>query len=541
MKHSFVSEIIIPTSSERQTLTTFVKLSPGKIIPGREEIVNYPTIRWTQYYGIYSIQAAMNINNNFDGSNLFVAPYVNSVTLGDITLTSPNGNVNSYLAKINPDGNIIFAKQPDNGNGNIAYFGVIANMRGEIYVTGAFNGTIIFDRQYTISSQYTTPFLAKFTQCGDLIWVKQSYVSGSGVYLFSQTTVNMIYLDGNDDVYVSAQIYSGSIQFDDLTTSTPNFTVIIVKYSPRGKAISLLYPNTTAGGIPFYQTASTVDCYGNVYLAAEYFGTIEIGNTILTTPISNVFIVKYDPFGNPLWISTPVNETTTVFPAAAIVDSHGNLYIAAIFQGTVTFDSQTVSSTNFSFFLLKYDSNGNVKWMKQAVSEYTLFCKNAVINQNNEVLLTGSFSTSITLGNITLTTTLPDDTFLVKYSPLGRVIWAFAFSDAYKLYDSASLTCDFFGDIYVVGVDAGNMNYISKVLDDGYPGIYGDLISDNCVAINYRKIIKKYKDLIPGMYYVKSGGSLVPFWSGNLCLYLKNYPNIKCYGVAISKCELLIQ
>nr|WP_294894010.1 T9SS type A sorting domain-containing protein [uncultured Pedobacter sp.] len=121
----------------------------------------------------------------------------------------------------------------------------------------------------------------------------------------------------------------------------------------------------TANGSPgkaVRQIAS--DASGNVYSTGYFHGTLTIGSFTVnstmngTTELQNVFVAKYDSTGNILWLKSYSGNGTLANQNvnSITLDAGGNVYIGG---------SGLTTGTANNAFLVKYDGNGNVLWKKE--------------------------------------------------------------------------------------------------------------------------------------------------------------------------------
>ena len=122
------------------------------------------------------------------------------------------GSDDIFILKLDAAGDFVWVKQIGNTGGDWARE-VKFDTAGNIYVTGAFAGTVDFDPNagtYNLTSNGTyDAFILKMDTSGNLIWAKN--VGGSfGAYTDS------IYIDANDNVYTTGS-FSETADFDPST------------------------------------------------------------------------------------------------------------------------------------------------------------------------------------------------------------------------------------------------------------------------------------------------------------------------------------
>ncbi len=130
--------------------------------------------------------------------------------------------------------------------------------------------------------------------------------------------------------------------------------------------------NGGAGGNYDEGTSITRDKFGYVYETGAFTGTIYFGSNVLVANSATCFfLVKYDTSGNVIWATQSINSGITVASGSSVAtDSAGCVYLVGNFSKALTIGSFNLNNNNnnFSVFLVKYDKNGNVIWARQSVS-----------------------------------------------------------------------------------------------------------------------------------------------------------------------------
>jgi len=179
----------------------------------------------------------------------------------------------------------------------------------------------------------------------------------------------------------------------------------------------------SAGNISPYSLSVAVDASGFAFVTGYFTGsTITFGSHTLNT--AGLFFVKYDINGNAIWAKGTVGAS----PNSVAVDTSGNIYMTGDMNGTsVIFD--TITLTNPSLFIAKYNSDGNIVWAKSADGMNNSSPSSIALDISGNAYITGHYFGSITLGSTTLTNTNPGGTgaaymFVAKYDTIGNVLWA---------------------------------------------------------------------------------------------------------------------
>jgi uncharacterized delta-60 repeat protein len=149
--------------------------------------------------------------------------------------------------------------------------------------------------------------------------------------------------------------------------------------------------------------------------------------------------IKYDKNGNTKWVrryNGPGNDFDR--PAALAVDDNGNVYITG---------GSTGIGTGLDYTTIKYDDDGHLKWVKQYNGPLnSLDRANALaLDGKGNVYVTGFISTlSDEEGNLS-------DIVTIKYNTSGRQQWA-TVSDGRARDEANALVLDAAGNVYITGL-----------------------------------------------------------------------------------------
>ena len=115
-----------------------------------------------------------------------------------------------------------------------------------------------------------------------------------------------------------------------------------------------------------YGEAVTTDKFGDIYITGGCSDSVVTFDAISLSNV-NVYLAKYDTAGNVLWVK---GATGSAFPTSVATDAEGNVYIAGAFQKpTLSFGSTILFNPDTVtsgeyIFLAKYDSSGDLIWAK---------------------------------------------------------------------------------------------------------------------------------------------------------------------------------
>ncbi len=425
--------------------------------------VNYiyaqaPDCAWAKSAGGNDDDNAYSVTTDASG-NIIVVGYFSSptITFGSTTLTNTSSSFDMFIVKYDPSGNVLWAKSAG-GNDTDWASSITTDASGNIIVVGVFSSPITFGST-TLTSPTTSfdMFIVKYDTDGNVLWAK----SAGGNSLNLATYVDV---DASGNILISGYFFSGTgtIIFGNTTLTGTSLSddIFIVKYDANG---NVLWAKSAGGGFSDEAYSVVIDANENIFITGDFNSpSIVFGNTILfntdnTGNTSDVFIAKYDKNGNVLWAKS-VGGGNGDGANSVTADASGNIIVAGYFDSpTITFGAiscvNAINTGNISdIFIAKYDGSGNPIWAKSAGGSDWDAAYSVTADASGNILITGVyFSSSITLGSVTLTNAGNDDMFLVEYDTSGNVLWAKSTGGAYEDYGS-SVTTDINKNIVVAGV-----------------------------------------------------------------------------------------
>ncbi|MEY3442037.1 MAG: hypothetical protein RLZZ519_318 [Bacteroidota bacterium] len=157
---------------------------------------------------------------------------------------------------------------------------------------------------------------------------------------------------------------------------------------------------------------------GDCYFIGNFSGTITVGTQNLTSNDTlDIFYGKMDASGNFLW-ARKAGGFDMSFVQDLEVDAEENLYMGGYFFGGFSWQGDTATSQMWDdMFFAKTDSNGTLDFVEFSgdLSSRNVF--GLAVDPAQNIILTGIFSDTLTLGGPTYTSTLQTiDIFVAKYA-----------------------------------------------------------------------------------------------------------------------------
>lgn len=272
--------------------------------------------------------------------NMFIAgSFSFTIQLGDFELVPTATGPDTFVAKLDSVGNVLWARSGQGVNSDEPA-SIAIDSAGNSYIVGNTGGYVSFDGFLVESGGV---FMAKFDPDGRAIWAKLvvapiHWSQGRGIAL-----------DAAANIYVTGTL-SGFGWFDNFQAGGGGGSeFFLAKYNTLGRVIWVRW----AGEIfPDHGFDVAVDTYGNSYMAGHFFRFAYFGSTYVTNySAETACIAKYDSVGDLQWVQHSAARTHSR-AVSVDADSFGNVYLAGEFTGTNSLARhQMVSSGDTDIFL----------------------------------------------------------------------------------------------------------------------------------------------------------------------------------------------
>jgi hypothetical protein len=410
---------------------------------------------WTIQAGGKDLDRGKSVVTDSHDNVIVTGFFDNSASFGDTTINS-EGSTDIFIAKYDRDGHFLWVRQAGGSEFDEGY-SITTDRADNIVVIGYFHETATFSDTILTSEGYSDIFIAKYSQDGDLLWVKQ--IGGSKYDYGSDVAIT-----GSNDIVVTGE-FRNSVDFGDTTlTSMDNADVFVCRFNEHA---SLLWVKQAGGTGLDRGRGIAVDSNDNILVTGEFASsTMNFGDTILSNNGSDdIFIAKYSSSGNLIWIEQAGGSSTDEGWDIA-TDLNNDIIITGTFEDTIRFDKTSlISDGGFTsdIFIAKYSSNGQSLWVKRAGGTDDDAVKGIVIDQENNVIITGHFKNTASFGDVSLTGGDSGDLFIVQFDANGDLNWAFGAGGVDADY-GRSITIDNSDNIIAVGNFGGVVSFGNTTL-----------------------------------------------------------------------------
>jgi hypothetical protein len=271
-------------------------------------------------------------------------------------------------------------------------------------------------------------FTACYSENGDVIWAR-----GAGG-IWHEHAYEIVH-DGGDGLYVLGTFLSPVINFEDVSLiNTGNYDAFLARYDTEG---NILWARNPTGGGQEDAWSLAVDSQGMIYIAGSYRSpTLTFENHTLTNTSDDfdLYLVKYEPTGRPLWVQSAAGQDGEDANAIAI-DQRDDLYLTGYFKSdTLSFDTTHLylsnhENLNVDMYLAKFDQDGQVIWATSSSGSAWAYPKSACVWGADKLAVMGTF-TGCNFGDTeyfdyqSVASNGSYDIFLVNYDQAGNALFA---------------------------------------------------------------------------------------------------------------------
>ena len=362
------------------------------------------------------------------------------------------------------------------GAGNDDVSNMALSSDGTAYLVGSFTGQARFGSLGVIGTGVaTTPhtFLAKYNARGTAVLAMQCAASS-----FADIAVDAV---GN--AYVLGA-FTGTVGFGPATFASQGVSdMVLIKYDQYGNIVWVRAGNSRPGST-IMGSGLTLDAVNNVYVTGYLRGSADLGGStaaLVSEGRQNLFVAKYSPQGDPLWVRQGGGQNTECTGRAVGVDATGAIYIAGTFSGTAVLGTTTLVSQNNSAYggalLMKLSSAGNVLWAKSEGGPSDAVAFDIAVDDQGNSLITGMLSASTTGRAVFGPYAFQvggSDGFVAKHDAAGNLLWASQIGGSNTEYGT-SVALDKAGNGYVAGVFSSSPSgwgTTTKMTSDGQKNVF---------------------------------------------------------------------
>ncbi len=199
---------------------------------------------------------------------------------------------------------------------------------------------------------------------------------------------------------------------------------------------------------------------GSVTVGGTFEGSLNLGcGTLTAAGTDDLFLATFDASGTCTWSKRFGAAGQLENITSVAVDRSGNVLIGGVAYGSVDLGG----GTRTGYYIAKFDSTGAYVWSNAFAASSTASSPMLIVDGQGNMILAGSFASTVNFGAGTLTSAGSTDIFIAKFDPSGTYQWAKQYGDSSE-QNPTGVAVDRCGNIVVVGDLSGTINFGSGTL-----------------------------------------------------------------------------
>ena len=294
---------------------------------------------WVKQAGGTASDEAAGIAVFADGSSVVTGGFSGTVNFGVTTLTSTNHLREIFVAKLDSNGNYIWASKAGGaGHDNVRDLTTIAD--GSTIITGDYASTASFGNFSLSEFGGMSSFVAKLDANGSFVWATKagenqccSSVNASGFGIEASVDGSSIIATGS---------FEGECNFGDkIRTSSGSHDIFVTKLDSSGNYVWVVRAGGTSSDIG---RSATLLSDGSSLITGQFQGTALFGNyTVSSSGSNDVFVAKLDVNGTLQWV-LKAGGSSSDYPMKIASNDNNEVIAAGIFNQTATFGNTNLTS-----------------------------------------------------------------------------------------------------------------------------------------------------------------------------------------------------
>jgi len=246
--------------------------------------------------GIYS-DVANGITSDNQGNVIITGQYRGTADFGPFNLTSSNSSPDVFIAKLDANGNWLWAKGAASAATDRG-MDVCTDATGNIYACGQFSDDITFDVLHT-NDVINAGFVIKLNSSGVEQWFS-SIVAG-------QVLPNALRCDGQGNVLITGESIGQMVFFGtnmEILPFSNSFSIFLAKYSGSG---AITWTREDGSDNSISSKAIAIGAQDEIYLTGTFrcafseYNQESPGGLFYSSGYRDIFITRYNTDGNRVW------------------------------------------------------------------------------------------------------------------------------------------------------------------------------------------------------------------------------------------------
>ncbi|MCK9421795.1 MAG: T9SS type A sorting domain-containing protein [Bacteroidales bacterium] len=327
-----------------------------------------------------------------------------------------------FISSLNPEGTVNWTQNFTGSKFDYLTSMVVDTLYGEIMITGYFHDTLRIRKQTYIARGLSDGIILRFDLNGAF---KSARVLGGG----GDDKIHCTAIDSLGNHYI-AGIFQRKIQFEkDEKNGKDQKDFVLELNNRRERGLFLAKYNHEGEIISAKHLASGEKIKANsvlsigdlCFIAGSFSDNMLIGDQVLHSRGSDdIFLLCLDRELKIKWYKQIGGMKKD--RASKVIQSGNEIILSGSFTSSIDFDqiTLTASGNGSDVFLLALDFSGNLKWMQRAGGEANDYATCMMPGSKGYIYLAGSFRQTFALSEKTLQSAGEEDIFICRLENCSR-------------------------------------------------------------------------------------------------------------------------
>jgi hypothetical protein len=352
------------------------------------------------------------ITGNFDRQVNFAADWGGNVTKAPAAPLV----IDAFVVKVNADGSFGWVHRIGGAASEFGY-GVATDGSGNVFVSGAFQGTVDFQADWGGGTDLkTAPQVSPSIPVSSIFLTK---INANGTYGWTRTMGDIgtdrprdVCTDGSGNIYVCGEFSSNPLDFradwgvpTDIKTHTGSNEGFVTRVNADG-SYGWTFAIGGAGSDSIWGVVA--DGMGNIYVTGDFPQTVDFRDdwgapADSKTPIGNrdAFVTKINANSTYGW-TRQFGGTSVVVSYDIACDGSDNIYIVGAFVQTVDFRADWGGGTDIKSYVggsdayfTRINADGTYGWTRQIGGGVNETGNGIAVDGSANVYVIGEFNTTV--------------------------------------------------------------------------------------------------------------------------------------------------
>jgi hypothetical protein len=374
-------------------------------------------------FGGVTDEAVTHTTQAADGSLYMVVPFAGTVTIDGQTFTSAGQN-DFLLAHLTSKGELLWAKR-FGGRGEEEVTAIVATADGAVVALGSFSDQTDLGGGVLTADGPADIFLLKVDHLGTYVWARRY-----GSFDFEDPAA--LATNSNGDLFVTGTFQHSTTLGAGATFESVDGSndIFIVRYSGLDGSTQW---GERLGDSGFEYVDSIACSGGNIAIAGSAIGVTNLGHGAVSVTNGAGYVASYSAATGIYNWSHIIDEEsalTVLNLHGPQLLSDGSLAACATYHGDVDFGSGTIPGANGNQVLLRYGTSGQLLWSHSFdTNNHGFTCQFLAVDADDRIFFAGELRNQWTFGPDTLTPTgAGGDLFVAQYTKDNEVVGAITLS-----------------------------------------------------------------------------------------------------------------